>query len=144
MVPASSEVKFTIRERTVSLTNEDPSKWYSKRVEDFRAALSDAVFRIFTQLFEERHQVNQATEQIKMLQAEYDQTVTRQEQLRKNLSTLGDSEREIAIRNRILDDLEASENRRRALENDIANLGVEVKHRQTTQTTLINNLFEAA
>jgi hypothetical protein len=38
-----------------------------------------------------------------------------QEQLRKNLGALGDSEREVALRNRLLDDLEASEERRRAI-----------------------------
>lgn len=38
-----------------------------------------------------------------------------QEQLRKNLGALGDSAREVTLRDRLLDDLEASEERRRAI-----------------------------
>ncbi len=142
-VPAHQEVTFTVRERRSTYTSEDPAKWQPKRVEDLRGVLTENVYALFTQLFAERQQAAQAVEQIKALQAEYDQVVSRQEQLRKNLSTLGDSEREIAIRDRVLDDLEVSENRRRALESEIANLNADVKQRQTNQTELINQLFAA-
>ena len=73
---------------------------------------------------------------------EYGQIISRQEQLRQNLRALGNSRRETSIRERILDDLEASEDRRREIEgvlNVFARVG---KERTEEQETLLDKLFE--
>jgi len=77
-----------------------------------------------------------------VLEAEYKQLLSRQQQLRENIGALSNpSEREAEIRNRILDDLETSENRRRELETEIATLTEQVKQLQRTQQTLRDEIY---
>ena len=114
-VPANNEASFTVRIRQVYQSHEDVNKWQMNFIEALQAAglLSSEQYKPLEQLSLAKQQAREAADEIKTLQAEYAQLAPRQEQLRKNLETLGTAERELAIRNRVLDDLEASENRRR-------------------------------
>jgi chromosome segregation ATPase len=94
-------------------------------------------------LWDEQQRKREATSQHKALEAEYSQLLSRQQQLRQNLGALGKSEREATIRDRILDDLETSENRRRELETELAGLDEQIKQHQLAQQTLINEIYKA-
>jgi hypothetical protein len=68
----------------------------------------------------------------------------RQEQLRKNLSALGASECEGQLRNRLLDDLEVSEDRRRAIEAGLVELGQQAQQAQDDQRAILDELYGQA
>ncbi|MEM7798107.1 MAG: hypothetical protein AAF633_02860 [Chloroflexota bacterium] len=68
--------------------------------------------------------------------------ISRQKQLRENLGALGNSDREVAIRNQILDDLERSENRRRELETEIVELVGQIKDTQAAKLAEIDAIYE--
>jgi serine phosphatase RsbU (regulator of sigma subunit) len=72
------------------------------------------------------------------------QIAARQEQLRKNLSALGASEREGQLRNRLLDDLEVSEDRRRAIEAGLVELGQQAQQAQEDQWAILDELYGQA
>jgi hypothetical protein len=76
--------------------------------------------------------------------AEFAQLLDQQERLRKNLGALGTSERESALRNRLLDDLETSEERRRAIAAARRELDQQDFGRQTRQQAVLNELFGGA
>jgi hypothetical protein len=82
-----------------------------------------------------------APSQTTALQDEYKLILALQEQLRKNLTALGSSEREATVRNRVLDDLEASEDRRRAIESTVVELDRQIKQSQANQQQLINDVY---
>jgi chromosome segregation ATPase len=142
-VPANGEASFTVRIRQVYQSHEDVNKWQLNFIEALQAAglLPGEQYKRLEQLSLARQQAREATEEIKTLQAEYAQLAPRQEQLRKNLETLGTAERELAIRNRVLDDLEASENRRRELEQRMALLNAQVESYQQQQQVWLDELF---
>lgn len=118
VVPPQGEAHFTVCERHLVSTLEDIATWQAPSVEELRAAggLPDPLYDQLRRLLAEQQRSAAATLQIQALQAEYLQLAGRQEQLRKNLAALGDAAREAELRNRVLEDLAASEDRRRAIE----------------------------
>lgn len=146
LVPANSEASFTIRVRQVHESREDVNRWSLPFIETLQAAglVTGKQYQRLEQLSLARQGAKDAAEEIKTLQTEYAQLAPRQEQLRKNLETLGTAERELAIRNRVLDDLEASENRRREVEGRIALLNAQVESAQQQQQVLLDELFGEA
>jgi len=145
-VPASGEAVFTIRVRNVYDSNEDASAWQEDWIEELHeiGLLPDTKYTTLKNLLDEKQQAADAAEEIKTLQADYNQLVGLQEQLRKNLNALGESEREVTIRNRILDDLESSEDRRRQIESLLTSLNTQIKQHQINQETLIDQLYAAS
>jgi hypothetical protein len=122
---------------------EDVSNWREEMIEGLRntAGLADSPYSLLQSLQAEKQQAVNDGEEIKALQAEYGQIVTLQEQLRKNLDALGNSERELSIRNRVLDDLETSENRRREIESRMTILNAQMKQSQRNQQSIIDQLY---
>ena len=100
-------------------------------------------YKKFEKYWAESQQETKTIEQANTIQAEYAQLLTRQNQLRDNLGALGNSEREMEIRNRILDDLETSENRRRELETETASINEKLKELQISQQKLIDDIYGA-
>jgi small nuclear ribonucleoprotein (snRNP)-like protein len=143
LVPPNGQSAFTVRIRNMYERPENVNEWDIKFVQELRTAglLADEVYADLKRLGVEKQQLIVASNRIKTSQAEYDEAVSRQEQLRKNLSILGDSEREMGIRNRVLDDLEASENRRRELEQRIADLNVQIEQHRRNQQELNDKIF---
>ncbi len=131
-VIANQEANFVIRVRDVFESREDVSIWSEKFIDDIHDAglIPNTTYQTFQNWLQEKQQVTEKSEQIKIVQGEYSTIVTLQEQLRKNLDTLGQSERELAIRNRVLDDLEVSENRRREIETLTTSLNTQIKKSQ--------------
>ncbi len=142
-VEPKNETVFTVRVRNFEESWEDAANWRTELIEELHTAnvLGDDKYALLQSLLSEKHQSASNTSEIKNFQAEYTQIVALQEQLRKNLSALGESEREVTIRNRILDDLETSENRRRQIESQIVELNVQLKQSQQTQHSLINQMY---
>lgn len=146
-VPAKQTATFSVFTRKINTRAYDVSagKLKADLIDDLHEAeiLSDALYEQFQQLFSQHEQATSAREQIATLQTEYQQVVSRQEQLRQNIKTLGTSERETRIRNRILDDLETSENRRREIETTIADLETQIQTHEDEQSRIIAHIFEA-
>lgn len=142
-VPPNSEQQFTVRVINVYENSEDINTWNTDRIDDLHEAgiLTETQYDLLQNLTTEKQSVIDHTNEIKTLQAEYTQIVALQDQLRKNLDALGNSEREAAIRNRVLDDLEASENRRREIEARIVELNALIKQSQQNQTTIVDQIY---
>jgi signal transduction histidine kinase len=142
-VLANKDASFTIKTRTIQDREEEITSWKTNFVNDLRAAglLDTVVYNKFESYWAELQRQVETHDQSNALQAEYKQLLSRQQQLRENLGALGNSKRETDIRNRILDDLETSENRRRELETEIATLNEQVKQLQLTQQKLIDEIY---
>jgi small nuclear ribonucleoprotein (snRNP)-like protein len=145
-VPANATAQFTVKIRKVDERYERIRDWPIDFIQDLHdaALLPDETYAQLENLCDERRKARAAKDQIKDLQAEYAQVVSGQEQLRKNLNILGKSKHEVKIRDHILDDLEASENRRRKLEHIIAGLHAEVEACQENQQALVDAIYEGA
>ena len=142
-VPANQETSFTVKTRTIQEREEEIKSWNADFVNGLKAnALLEAdVYDKFESYWAEAQNATKMIEQANSLQAEYNQLLVRQQQLRENLGALGNSERELVIRNRILDDLERSENRRRELETEIASLSAQIKQLQLNEQKLIDAIY---
>ena len=88
---------------------------------------------------DEKEAEEETASAVLLRQEDYTQVVSRQGQLRQNISVLGNSTREEVIRDRILDDLESSEDCRRELEIDIAALEAKVATHQETMNAILDN-----
>jgi archaellum component FlaC len=143
-VPASDMAQFTVKIRKIYELREKIVNWGIDFIQDLHDAdlLPDETYAQLEKLWNEKQKAQTAKSQIKDLQAEYEQVVSSQEQLRKNLDILGKSKHEVKIRDHILDDLEASENRRRKLEHIIADLHAEVEACRENQQSLIDAIYE--
>lgn len=143
VVPPKEEIAFTVRVRDILEEEEEPEGWAAEFVEELRKAgiLPDPQYVILQDLFDEQQQAADALDEIKVLDEEYGRIGSRQEQLRKNLEALGGSEREVAIRSRVLDDLEASEDRRREIEARLAELNALVKQSHSNQQSLEEQIY---
>jgi hypothetical protein len=142
-VPPVGEQEFVVRVINIYENTEDIKTWTVERIAELHDAgvLPESQYALLQNLAAEKQAVIDDTEEIKTLQAEYSQIVALQDQLRKNLDALGSSEREVSIRNRVLDDLEASENRRREIEARITALNSHIKQSQQNQTTIIDQIY---
>lgn len=143
-VPAQDEAHFTVVEKVLRTSFEDVTTWNAERVAMLRAA--DALPELATTAVTEiialvaQRAADQAEQTL--LQTEYLQIGERQDQLRKNLQALGGSEREEAIRLRTLDDLEESENRRRAIERALGELSQRGRAREQTIQQQLDRLYQ--
>ncbi len=146
IAPAGEETSFTIRLRTMYDQYEKVEQWTLSFVEELQAAgvLQEGVYNRLKKLDTEKNREEEAGAHFKALRTNYDQVVSRQEQLRKNLETLGQSEREAQIRNRILDDLETSENQRRELEQGMADLSTQLEQHRQQQQTLLEEIYSSS
>lgn len=142
-VNANTETSFTVQVRNVHERYQDVNEWNGAFVKEIQAQglVSDVNGTRLEKIIHEKSQAATATNKVKTLEANYEQVVGRQEQLRLNLRALGDSKREVGIRNSILDDLEASENQRRDLEQQIADLKEQIAKHQRTQRSLVQEIF---
>jgi hypothetical protein len=146
VVLANGEATFTVREREVHTISEEIASWKAEYIDTLRSdgKLAEPVHSLLRRLATATQQIAAANEQIAALQEEYKQILALQEQLRKNLSALGASEREVTIRNRVLDDLETSENRRRTIESTAVDLDQQIKQSQGDQQRLIDEIYSQA
>ncbi len=142
-VPAKQTVQFTVSVRTITDTKESIERWTREKVEDLRGAglLTDASFELLQAYFTSQETVRDAQAEMNTLTGEFERIQTLQEQLRKNLSALGTSEREAKLRDQLLNDLERSENRRREIEARLDQLRAQMSDEGNRQTELTDRLF---
>lgn len=142
-VPAKEEVDFTVRVRQIHEKTEDLIKWKADFIEELNDAdmLSAERYQLLSELIEQGERSRQASTTITRQQNAQNDIQVLQEQLRKNLTALGTSERETTLRNQLLDDLENSENRRRELDIEIEAQQTEIEQAKERQAEIINQIF---
>jgi hypothetical protein len=146
LVPAGSTTELLVQEREVRTSYEQVTNWRRETIEELRAAggFADATYTRLTRLAALADEDAAAGEARSDLEEELSEIAGVQEQLRKNLGALGDSEREVALRDRLLDDLEASEERRRAIGADRRALDQQEAARERQREALLDELFAPA
>ena len=142
-LPAAERMEFVVQEREVRTHYEHVTTWAAAYIDELREAggLDDGVYERLQRLLALARERELASSQRSALDAELAQLQDLQEQLRKNLGALGDSEREVGLRNRLLDDLEASEERRRAITTARRELERQKQERETRQQAVVGELF---
>lgn len=142
-ITGNTETDFTVNFRTTRQNNLNVSQIRPEFVELWHDAnlLDNGLYDLLQSYLAEKEAQSTAQAEIKNLQEEYNKVVSRQEQLRQNIKTLGTSDRETAIRDRILDDLEASENRRREIDATIETLNTQIEASRATQTETVEAIF---
>lgn len=143
VVPAQGETTFAVRVRRINARPEDAATWGEKFIAELWAAglLTPEQHTLLMDLLAEKDRNSSSQGQISSLQKEAAAIGELQEGLRKNLVTLGASERETTIREQILADLEVSEHRRREIANQINTLNGQIKAAQESQVTLLDELY---
>jgi His Kinase A (phospho-acceptor) domain len=146
MVPAGGRAELVVREREVRISYENVTTWRAEYVTELREAggLHDADYERLQRLLAIAQEREDAEARQAGLEAELAQILDLQEQLRKNLGALGTSDREVALRNRLLDDLEASEERRHAIAAGRHELEQQSQEREAHQQAVIDELFRTA
>lgn len=144
-VPEKSIVEFTVRIREISQEWQDIMKWSTIFIAELSNAnlISSDVQELFDKLLTEKQVVRNANSTVEALQAEQRGIQILQEQLRKNLGALGNTDREETIRNQILDDLENSENRRREIDTEINFLQAQTSGAQARQQEIKETILDS-
>lgn len=125
---------------------ENVTSWTAETIDELRSAgaFSEATHALLLRLValaaEDATTVGRRT----ALEHEQGQIVALQEQLRKNLGALGTSEREGALRDQLLDDLEASEERRRAISAEQRELDQQVGSRERQREAILDELYASS
>jgi His Kinase A (phospho-acceptor) domain len=116
-VPARATAEVVIQEREARTSYENVATWSAGYVEELHAVggIDAVAYGHLQELVAITQQRTTDDARKATIDVELTQLLELQEQLRKNLGALGDSEREVTLHNRLLDDLEASEERRRAI-----------------------------
>jgi hypothetical protein len=142
-VPAGGKAALDVHEREVRMHYADITTWSVSDIAELREAggLNDHAYERAQRLLALAQEREAAAVQRSALDAELVQLLDLQEQLRKNLAALGSSEREIALRNRLLDDLEGSEERRRAIATARRDLEQQDQAREMRQQTVLDEVF---
>ena len=142
-VSAKVETSFVVQTRDVRTDWRDVANWKRDFVEGLFVSelLTAGDYGRLIHFLDEKEAKEETSADLLLRQEEYTKVVSRQEQLRQNLSILGDSAREEAIRNRILDDLESSEDRRRELETELTVLEAKVDAHQDKMKIILDDIF---
>jgi len=80
--------------------------------------------------------------QIARYKEEQQSLYAKQEQLRRNMSSLGSSGKEGTLRQRVVDQLETSQDRLEAIDSEIADLNTKIVETEATIDTMIAALGE--
>jgi hypothetical protein len=146
MVAAGGSAELTVREREVRISYENVATWRLEYVIELREAggLNDSDYERVQRLLAIAQEREAAEARQAGLEAELAQLFDLQEQLRKNLGALGTSDREVALRNRLLDDLEASEEQRHAIAAGRRELEQQEQEREVRQQAVLDELFPTA
>lgn len=145
-IAAQATTTIVLRERSIRAIHSDLRAYTPEMLASVRAAglIDQTQDALLSRLLELHAAYSQTEAATRANQQEYAQLLERQEQLRKNLAALGQSERETSVRNRVLDDLERSEERRRTLEQDAAELNLQLQRREAERQTLYGQLAQTS
>jgi hypothetical protein len=142
-LPAGGSAALTVTARQPQRYRQDPASWQAKELEELHAVggLDARAFGLLQSLLALKEAEAGAMAQRQRLDAELAGLRALQEQLRQNLQALGDSEREVALRDQLLDDLAASEARRKAIGGQLLTLEQEATERAARHQALLDALY---
>lgn len=145
-VSAGGRAELVVREREVRTSYENVTTWTADTVDELRSAgaFGEATQALLLRLLALAAEDATTAGRRTALEQEQGQIVALQEQLRKNLGALGTSEREGALRDRLLDDLEASEERRRAISAERRELDQQVGGRERQREAILDELYASS
>lgn len=146
LVPAGGRAELVVREREVRTSYENVTTWTADTVDELGSAgaFSEATHALLLRLLALATEDATTAGRRTALEQEQGQIVVLQEQLRKNLGALGTSEREGALRDRLLDDLEASEEHRRAISAERRELDQQVGSRERQREAILDELYASS
>ncbi len=119
-LPARARTEFVTSQRRRTYRSDSVRKLNYRQLQDYvvKGWLSDAIRGALGGMLDELNTIQLANGRIQSLNTEVEKLHKQQEQLRANLNTLQTSGQEAALRNRMLGQLEASQNRLEAIENE--------------------------
>ncbi len=123
-LPARSKTEFVTQQRMRTYRRENIQNIDYRSLQDFLAKgwLDDAIRGELGRMLDETNAIQQANARVHALEVEAGKLQKQQEQLRANLNTLQATGQEAALRNRMLGQLESSQDRLEAIETEVNNL----------------------
>jgi hypothetical protein len=123
-LPARSKTEFVTQQRMRTYRRENVQNLDYRQLQDFVAKgwLDEAIRGVLGNMLDEQNAIQQADVRLEVLEADTQKLHKQQEQLRANLNTLQATGQEAALRNRMLGQLEASQDRLEAIENEVNSL----------------------
>lgn len=123
-LPARAKTEFVTQQRMRTYRRENVQNIDYRSLQDFVAKgwLDDAIRGELGRMLDEQNAINQAGGRLAALETDTQKLHKQQEQLRANLTTLQSTGEEAALRNRMLGQLESSQDRLEAIENEVNNL----------------------
>ncbi|MCQ3932902.1 MAG: hypothetical protein DPW16_20830 [Chloroflexi bacterium] len=141
-IGAGETVKFVRKERWLNHRREEVRQLDYKRLQRFMQNrwLDQNLFDRLSEMLDNVSKVQKAQAEIVKLGEERKTIYERQQQLRANLQALQPSGQEAALRNRMLTQLEASENRLEEMDRRIEELEHQITETEAKVNTIIENL----
>ncbi len=141
-VGAGETVKFVRKERWLNHRREEVRQLDYKRLQQFMQNrwLDQSLFDRLSEMLDNVSKVQKAQVEIVKLGDERKTIYERQQQLRANLQALQPSGQEAALRNRMLTQLEASENRLEEMDRRIEELERQITETEARVNAIIENL----
>jgi len=123
-LPARAKTEFVTQQRMRTYRRENVQNIDYRSLQEFVAKgwLDDAIRGELGRMLDETNAIQQANARVHALEVEAGKLHTQQEQLRANLNTLQPTGQEAALRNRMLGQLESSQDRLEAIGTEINNL----------------------
>ncbi len=141
-LPARSKTEFVTQQRTRTHRHENVQNIDYRQLQDFLAKgwLDDAIRGELGRMLDETNAIQQANGRVHALEVEAGKLHKQQEQLRANLNTLQATGQEAALRNRMLGQLESSQDRLEAIENEINSLNQLIADSEQKITEIVAGL----
>ncbi|MBI1282471.1 MAG: hypothetical protein GC179_30370 [Anaerolineaceae bacterium] len=141
-LPARAKTEFVTQLRQRTYRRENVQNLDYRSLQEFVAKgwLDDAIRGVLGNMLDEANAIQQANARVHALEVETGKLHKQQEQLRANLSTLQSTGEEAALRNRMLGQLESSQDRLEAIENEINNLNQLIADSEQKITEIVAGL----
>jgi hypothetical protein len=123
-LPARAKTEFTTQQRMRTYRHENVRNVDYRQLQDYvsKGWLDAAIRLTLGSMLDEANAIQQANARLSALENDTEKLHKQQEQLRANLNTLQSTGEEAALRNRMLGQLEVSQDRLEAIENEVNNL----------------------
>ncbi len=123
-LPARAKTEFTTQQRMRTYRRENVRNVDYRQLQEYvsKGWLDEAIRSTLGSMLDEANAIQQANARIESLENDTEKLHKQQEQLRANLTTLQSTGEEAALRNRMLGQLEVSQDRLEAIENEVNNL----------------------
>lgn len=143
-VPANDTVEFVKKVRQMQYRNEEIRRIQYHELDRYleNKYIDNNLVDDLRSILEASEAIAVMHKQINMLSQETKSIYEKQDQLRKNMGSLGTAGKEGTLRQRVVDQLEASQDRLEAIESEIANLKASIEQTEATINEMIQALGE--